>query len=374
MVVAPPRRKGLAPRGPPSEDHYPAPIHNSTGGAAGYSGRNRHHSDSDFDDNGSQRAPSDRTISEYMIANERVVGGESYRPRGYAGNRRHDRLDVREEYDAEEEDEEYGDRRRGKRSEHRDIEARGRRGDGSDIYATGGTYQAPSEISVRSHPQSQYSYRSYRSGGGASRNGHIRRDLPHSIGAAPSVASHRSGRSGRSGRSAGLKMEAMAAPNPFCPNIKGVCCLLLLINLGLILVALGFVIVIQFFEPLIVWILGIIFLIFGFLTLIGSLIYCVVVCRDAKNPRDVRPEDLHWTHYWHKSFGNTTTAGGSGPEIHYRATTPAVTVDEKYHHQDDIYSDRSSYTAGSRVGNVIGHNKRDTSSPARFSDRHSDRY
>ena len=45
----------------------------------------------------------------------------------------------------------------------------------------------------------------------------------------------------------------MAAPNPFCPNTKGICCLMLLINLGLILVTLGFVVVIQFFEPLFVW-------------------------------------------------------------------------------------------------------------------------
>lgn len=52
---------------------------------------------------------------------------------------------------------------------------------------------------------------------------------------------------------AGVKVEAMSAPNPFCPNIKGMCCLMLLLNLGLILITLGFVIVIQFFEPLFVW-------------------------------------------------------------------------------------------------------------------------
>lgn len=67
-------------------------------------------------------------------------------------------------------------------------------------------------------------------------------------GAAPSVASTR-----RTRRSAGVKAEAMVAPNPFCPNVRGMCCLLLLLNLGLILVTLGFVIVIQFFEPLFVW-------------------------------------------------------------------------------------------------------------------------
>lgn len=50
-----------------------------------------------------------------------------------------------------------------------------------------------------------------------------------------------------------IYFAAMSAPNPFCPNVKGVCCLMLLLNLGLILVTLGFVIVIQFIEPLFVW-------------------------------------------------------------------------------------------------------------------------
>lgn len=55
---------------------------------------------------------------------------------------------------------------------------------------------------------------------------------------------------------AGVKVDAMAAPNPFCPNVKGMCCLMLLLNLGLILVTLGFVIVLQFFEPLFVWLVS----------------------------------------------------------------------------------------------------------------------
>lgn len=54
-------------------------------------------------------------------------------------------------------------------------------------------------------------------------------------------------------RKPGVTIETMSAPNPFCPNTKGMCCLMLLLNLGLILVTLGFVIVIQFFEPLFVW-------------------------------------------------------------------------------------------------------------------------
>jgi hypothetical protein len=72
-------------------------------------------------------------------------------------------------------------------------------------------------------------------------------------------------------------------------------------------------------------ILGIVFVIFGFLTLIGSLIYCVIVCKDVKSPKDVSPEDLYWTHHWQKHIGS--------PEIHYKA-------EDKY--PDDRYSDRYS--------------------------------
>lgn len=73
-------------------------------------------------------------------------------------------------------------------------------------------------------------------------------------------------------------------------------------------------------------ILGIIFLIFGFLTLIGSLIYCVHVFRNAKHPHDINPEDLYWTKYWQGHVG-------SAPEVYYKA-------EDKY--QDDGYSDRLS--------------------------------
>ena len=73
------------------------------------------------------------------------------------------------------------------------------------------------------------------------------------------------------------------------------------------------------------------FLIFGFLTLIGSLIYCVIVCKDVKSPKEVSPEDLYWTHHWQKHIGS--------PEIHYKA-------EDKY--PDDRYSDHyyvSKYSA-----------------------------
>ncbi|KAJ8967816.1 hypothetical protein NQ317_004051 [Molorchus minor] len=65
-------------------------------------------------------------------------------------------------------------------------------------------------------------------------------------------------------------------------------------------------------------VLGIVFLIFGFLTLIGSLIYCVIICKDVKRPSEVNPDDL-------KNIGSS--------EIHYKG-------EEKY--GDDRYSDRYS--------------------------------
>ncbi|TMW39799.1 hypothetical protein DOY81_015122 [Sarcophaga bullata] len=108
---------------------------------------------------------------------------------------------------------------------------------------------------------------------------------PRSVYSVASTA--KTGRSARSTTKRGAKIETMSAPNPFCPNVKGVCCLMLLLNLGIILVTLGFVIVVQLYEPFYVWVLGIIFLIFGFLTLIGCMIYCVYVCRDAKTPSQV---------------------------------------------------------------------------------------
>ncbi|CAB4069902.1 unnamed protein product [Lepeophtheirus salmonis] len=75
----------------------------------------------------------------------------------------------------------------------------------------------------------------------------------------------------------------MSAPNPFCPNTKGVCCLMLLVNLGIILVAIGFIIVLQLTKPDIVWNIGIIILIFGFLTFFASLVYCVYICQEGAN-------------------------------------------------------------------------------------------
>lgn len=258
--------------------HSPTPVHVTRSGAY-----------SDGED--SHRALSDRTLSEYTsvpytIVNERNnrrgYTSSSPRQNGYTSSRAPSALSKGSRFDDT----------------------------GSDIYVTSGAYKAPSEISrnSRARAPSHYSYRS---------------------GAAPSVASRASRstvKTGRGSRKAGMTVETMAAPNPFCPNIKGMCCLMLLLNLGIILVTLGLVIVLQFIDILIVWIFGIIFLVFGLLTLIGSLIYCVLICRDVKSPSQVNPDELYWTHHWSKTIG-------ASPEIHYKA-------EEKY--GDDRYSDQYS--------------------------------
>ncbi len=58
---------------------------------------------------------------------------------------------------------------------------------------------------------------------------------------------------GRNTTKAGVVVETMSAPNPFCPNTRGVCCLMVLVNLALILVAIGFIIVLQLHDPAFVW-------------------------------------------------------------------------------------------------------------------------
>ncbi|XP_040575546.1 uncharacterized protein [Lepeophtheirus salmonis] len=110
--------------------------------------------------------------------------------------------------------------------------------------------------------------------------------------------------SGDSRTKAGVIVETMSAPNPFCPNTKGVCCLMLLVNLGIILVAIGFIIVLQLTKPDIVWNIGIIILIFGFLTFFASLVYCVYICQEGANRVNEygRDGDLYWTHHWQKNI------------------------------------------------------------------------
>lgn len=141
------------------------------------------------------------------------------------------------------------------------------------------------------------------------------------IGYRPNTAmsgkSHKSGLTNKSGMTAastgtvlaknstkaGVAVETMSAPNPFCPNTKGVCCLMVLVNLALILVAIGFIIVLQLTQPPIIWNIGIVILVFGFITLFISLVYCMCICQETPSkPGQPVPGELYWTHHWQKNF------------------------------------------------------------------------
>ena len=50
-----------------------------------------------------------------------------------------------------------------------------------------------------------------------------------------------------------LLMETMTTPHPCCPYTRSCCCLMVLLNLGLLLITLGFVVVLQLYDPLFVW-------------------------------------------------------------------------------------------------------------------------
>ncbi|XP_043261601.1 uncharacterized protein LOC122402669 isoform X3 [Colletes gigas] len=255
----------------------------------------------------SHHAPSDRTVSEYIVSADHttmVKAMKKDRPERYEKEEgRRSRSTPNSRVSVLSGSSRHSLHPLNKSASHGSI-----CDNGSDIYVTSAAYRATSDISHASHHSLTPS----------SRLGH-RAPSHCSYGSAKSVKSHTS-------KKDGIIIETMSTPNPFCPNTKGICCLMLLLNLGLILVTLGFVIVIQFFQPLIVWILGIVFLVFGFLTLIGSLIYCVHVFRNAKHPHDINPEDLYWTRYWQGHVG-------SAPEVYYKA-------EDKY--QDDGYSDRLS--------------------------------
>lgn len=103
---------------------------------------------------------------------------------------------------------------------------------------------------------------------------------------------------------AGVVVETMSAPNPFCPNTRGICCLMALINLGLILVAIGFIIVLQLPEPAFVWNIGIVTLVFGFVAIVVSLLYCMCICQEGKHhqPNHNGQPELFWTHHWQKNI------------------------------------------------------------------------
>ena len=208
--------------------HYVA-THNSNSPSPQYGGStNRAY----FSDGEDSRPPSERTLSEFTIHNERSTPPQA--PARKHRDRSHNRGSDLDGY--------FSDGPRPLSSPPKRPAPRAplsnsydnHGADNGDIYISSAAYKAPSELSRYSGPP----HRTYQS-------------KPRSI---YSVASSRkTGRSAHSQRRMGARVEAMTAPNPFCPNIRGVCCLMLLINLGLILVTLGFVLVIQFVEPLFVW-------------------------------------------------------------------------------------------------------------------------
>jgi hypothetical protein len=207
--------------------HYVA-SHNSP--SPPYGSTNRAY----FSDGDESRAPSERTLSEYTIANERSPPPQAPSRKSRDKSKSRDRDMTMMNGNGI-----YSDGPRSLSSPPTRPPPRApsalsydHGGENGDIYVTSAVYKAPSEIS-------RYS---------AHRVHHSRPRSIYSV-----ASSRRTGKSGQSRRRAGAKVEAMSAPNPFCPNIRGVCCLMLLINLGLILITLGFVIVIQFVEPLFVW-------------------------------------------------------------------------------------------------------------------------
>lgn len=203
--------------------HYVA-THNSGSPSPPYGSTNRAY----FSDGDDSRAPSERTLSEYTMTNERSSPPQAPTRKSRDKSRNRDGS--------------FADGPRSLSSPPSRPPPRApsalsydHGGENGDIYVTSAVYKAPSEIS-------RYS---------AQRTYHSKPRSIYSV--ASSRKTGRSGRSMQSQRRMGAKVEAMSAPNPFCPNIRGVCCLMLLINLGLILVTLGFVIVFQLKEALFVW-------------------------------------------------------------------------------------------------------------------------
>lgn len=202
--------------------HYIA-NHNHKSSSPPYSSSNRAY----FSDGDESRPPSERTLSDYTMVNERMTTP----PQASARKSRDKSKGSSRIYQNGPRSLSSPPSRTPPRAPSALSYEQG--GENGDIYVTSAAYKTPSEISRYSMPHRTY---------------HVHK--PRSV---YSVASSR--RTGRShtSRRMGAKVEAMSAPNPFCPNIRGVCCLMLLINLGLILITLGFVIVIQFVEPLFVW-------------------------------------------------------------------------------------------------------------------------
>lgn len=156
-----------------------------------------------------------------------------------------------------------------------------------------------------------------------------------------STGTHRTGVSGASTMKskntmkAGLAVETMSAPNPFCPDTKGVCCLMVLTNLALILICIGFIIVLQLTDPPVIWNIGIVILVFGFVTLFITLVYCMCICQETNTRRYGQPPpgELYWTHHWQKNF--------TIPELGNPRPAEKWEEQDKFPDHDDV-SDTSS--------------------------------
>jgi len=126
----------------------------------------------------------------------------------------------------------------------------------------------------------------------------------------------------------------MSAPNPFCPNTKGVCCLMVLTNLSLILICIGFIIVLQLTDPPVVWNIGIVILVAGIVSLFVTLVYCMCICQETTTNRAGQPPpgELYWTHHWQKNF--------TIPEMSSKQTVERWEDEDRF--PEDNISDTSS--------------------------------
>ncbi|XP_037094502.1 uncharacterized protein LOC119114498 [Pollicipes pollicipes] len=197
------------------------------------------HRDYDEQRSETERAPSDRAVSEFILDTPRYDMHEQERydtGRGHHGRSRERSHDRR--YD--------DDRGHDRRYDPEEREA-------SEIYAE--AHQPPPVSEMSHYAPSQRTYRS---------------------GVSDGTMKTKTSRHGN------LMMETMAAPHPCCPNTKGTRADYYLLTA-----------VLQF--------IGLALLIGGFCALIFCLVYCVWVCKDAQRAND--QGELYWTHHWQKQWG-----------------------------------------------------------------------
>merc|ERR1719350_2323040 len=206
-----------------------------------------------------------------------------------------------------------------------------RHGEPAGVEGPGYTSPTPaSTIGLGYRPPTAMSAKSGRShtGEGAGQDTH------HPPGTAMTAASGMSTVKSKNTMKAGLAVETMSAPNPFCPNTRGVCCLMVLANLALILICIGFIIVLQLTDPPVIWNIGILILVFGFVTLFITLVYCMCICQETTTHKSGQPPpgELYWTHHWQKNF--------TIPEMSSKATVERWEDEDRF--PEDNVSDTSS--------------------------------